>query len=240
MTSDVTLSGTITKAQNTGQQSVKLAEDFSQFLTLLTTQLQNQDPLSPMDSTEFTNQLVQFSQVEQSINTNQKLDSLLSLQLASISSVALGYVGLDVTYTSAEMNFDGTTEVDINYGLSEQASIAKINIYAEDGSLVRSMDAPKSPGAQKVVWDGKDNSDNVMEPGTYSVKVDAANKDGKPMTVSTAVSGNVRGIESQDGVIYLLVGERAIALSSVINASVPEETAEAETGTGTEDETTES
>jgi len=236
MTSDVTLSGTITKAQNTGQQSVKLAEDFSQFLTLLTTQLQNQDPLSPMDSTEFTNQLVQFSQVEQSINTNQKLDSLLSLQLASISSVALGYVGLDVTYTSAEMNFDGTKEVDINYGLSEQASVAKINIYAEDGSLVRSMDAPKSPGAQKVVWDGKDNSGNVMEPGTYSVKVDAANKDGKPMTVSTAVSGNVRGIESQDGVIYLLVGERAIALSSVINASVPEQTA----STTTEDDTTES
>jgi flagellar basal-body rod modification protein FlgD len=98
------------------------------------------------------------------------------------------------------------------------------------------MDAPKSPGAQKVVWDGKDNSGNVMEPGTYSVKIDAANKDGKPMTVSTAVSGNVRGIESQDGVIYLLVGERAIALSSVINASVPEQTA----STTTEDDTTES
>ncbi len=238
MTSDVTLSGTITKAQNTGQQSVKLAEDFSQFLTLLTTQLQNQDPLSPMDSTEFTNQLVQFSQVEQSINTNQKLDSLLSLQLASISSVALGYVGLDITYTSAEMNFDGTNDIDINYGLAEQASVAKVNIYAEDGTLVRSMDAPKSPGAQKVVWDGKDKNGNLMEPGTYSVKVDAANKDGKPITVSTAVSGNVRGIESQDGVIYLLVGERAIALSSVINASVPEKTAEA--ATGTEDETTES
>ncbi|QQG35878.1 MAG: flagellar hook capping family protein [Micavibrio aeruginosavorus] len=224
MTSDVTLSGTINKAQNTAQQSVKLAEDFTQFLTLLTTQLQNQDPLNPMDSTEFTNQLVQFSQVEQAINTNQKLDDLLSLQLASISSVALGYVGLDVTYTSAEMNWDGTQPVDINYGLSEQASVAKVNVYNEDGTLVRSMDAPKTVGAQKVVWDGKDNGGNLVEAGTYSVKVEAADKDSKPMTVTTAVSGNVRGIESQNGVIYLLVGERAIALSSVINASVPPET----------------
>lgn len=226
MTSDVTLSNSITQAQQTAQQSVKLAEDFTQFLTLLTTQLQNQDPLSPMDSTEFTNQLVQFSQVEQSINTNQKLDDLLALQLGSISSVALGYVGMDVTYTSAEMDWNGTKPVDINYGLSAQASVAKINIYKEDGTLARSMSAPTSPGAQKVVWDGKDDNGNVMESGTYSVKVDAADKDGKPMTVSTAVSGNVRGIESQDGVVYLLVGERAIALNSVINASVPEETTE--------------
>lgn len=221
MTSDVTLSSAITQTQKTAQQSIKLAEDFTQFLTLLTTQLQNQDPLSPMDSTEFTNQLVQFSQVEQSINTNQKLDDLLSLQLGSISSVALGYVGMDVTYTSAEMNWDGTTPVEVNYGLSAQASVAKVNVYKEDGTVVRSMDAPKSPGAQQVIWDGKDNNGNIVEAGTYSVKVEAADKDSKPMTVSTAVNGNVRGIESQDGVVYLLVGERAIALGSVINASVP-------------------
>ncbi len=221
MTSDVTLSGAITQTQKTATQSIKLAEDFTQFLTLLTTQLQNQDPLSPMDSTEFTNQLVQFSQVEQSINTNQKLDDLLALQLGSISSVALGYVGMDITYTSAEMNWDGTEPVEVSYGLAAQASVAKVNVYKEDGTLVRSMDAPKSPGAQSVTWDGKDNNGNVMAAGTYSVKVEAADKDSKPMTVSTAVNGNVRGIESQDGVVYLLVGERAIALGSVINASVP-------------------
>ena len=242
MTSDVTLSGAVNKANNTAQQSVKLAEDFTQFLTLLTTQLQNQDPLSPMDSSEFTNQLVQFSQVEQSINTNQKLDDLLAIQLGSISNVALGYVGMDVTYTSAEMNWTGTKPVEVNFGLAAQASVSKVNIYDEAGTLVRSMSAPTSPGAQKVVWDGKDNNGNVLEAGTYSVKVDAADKDGKPMTISTAVTGNVRGIESQDGVVYLLVGERAIALNSVINASVPQEAAAdpAATDTETDTETTES
>ncbi len=83
-----TTTGLADKAAKTNQSGLKLADDMQQFLTLLTTQLQNQDPLSPMDSTEFTNQLVQFSQVEQQITSNQKLDSLLALQLASISSVA--------------------------------------------------------------------------------------------------------------------------------------------------------
>ncbi|HEY0901125.1 MAG TPA: flagellar hook capping FlgD N-terminal domain-containing protein [Micavibrio sp.] len=241
MASDVTLSSVATKAQSTAQQSIKLAEDFSQFLTLLTTQLQNQDPLNPMDSTEFTNQLVQFSQVEQSINTNQKLDSLLSLQMGTISSTALGYVGMDVTYTSAEANWDNTGPVNIHYGLAEQASVAKINIYKEDGTtLVRTLDAPKSPGAQKVEWDGKDNNGNLMEPGTYAIKMDAADKDGKPLTVSTAVNGKVRGIETQDGIVYLLVGERAIALGSVINASVKDSAANTNTNTNDENNTTES
>jgi flagellar basal-body rod modification protein FlgD len=242
MASDVTLSAAATKAQGTQAQSIKLAEDFSQFLTLLTTQLQNQDPLNPMDSTEFTNQLVQFSQVEQSINTNQKLDSLLALQLGTISSTALGYVGMDITYTSAEMNWDNTGPVSIHYGLPEQASVAKVNIYGEDGkTVIRTLDAPKSPGAQKIEWDGKDNAGNVVEKGTYTIKLDAADKNGKPMQVSTAVNGRVRGIETQDGVVYLLVGERAIALGSVINASVKDQAANTNTNTTNEEnDTTES
>lgn len=221
MASDVTLTGAANSAAKTQAQSVKLAQDFNQFLTLLTTQLMNQDPLDPMDSTEFTNQLVQFSQVEQSINTNQKLDDMLALQLGSLSTVALGYVGMDVTYTSTEMNWDGAKPVDINYALEKNASVLKVNIYDEAGTLVRSMDAPKAAGGQQAQWDGKDNNGNVMPEGTYKLKVDAADNDQKPINVTTAVSGNVRGIEAQNGVIFLLVGERAIALNSVIQATHP-------------------
>lgn len=221
MVSDVTTTGLANNAQKTANQTIKLAEDFTQFLTLLTTQLQNQDPLDPMDSTEFTNQLVQFSQVEQGINTNQKLDDMLALQLGSISTVALGYVGMDVTYTSAEMNWDGTKPITINYGLEKEAKVLKVNIYNEQGVLVRSMDAPKAPGAQKVSWDGKDNNGNVMAAGTYSLKVDAADTSDKPIATTTAVSGNVRGIESQNGVVMLLIGERAVSLNTVIQATEP-------------------
>lgn len=226
-----TTSGLAQKAASTGQQSVKLADDFSQFLTLLTTQLQNQDPLSPMDSTEFTSQLVQFSQVEQQINSNQKLDSLLALQLSSISTVALGYVGMDISYVSGEMSYDGETPIDVNYALATEASTCKINIYDEEGTLVYSGDAPKDTGTNSFTWSGKKTNGDPVEEGTYVVKVDALDKDNKAIENSTVVSGHVRGIETQNGVVYVLVGDRAVAMSSIVNATTPKTTAAAPTPT---------
>ncbi len=222
VTDPVTTSGAAYNQQKTGASTVKLAEDFQQFLTLLTTQLQNQDPLSPMDSTEFTNQLVQFAQVEQQINQNQKLDNLVALQLSSISSVALGYVGMDISYISSDMNFDGTNPVDINYALSSEAVTCKINVYDEEGVLVYSKDAPKNTGTNKFTWNGTKTNGEAVEPGTYTVKIDAIDKNNKPIENSTVVTGHVKGIETQNGVVYVLVGERAVMISSIVNATKPE------------------
>ncbi|PJB73095.1 MAG: flagellar hook capping family protein [Alphaproteobacteria bacterium CG_4_9_14_3_um_filter_47_13] len=229
MVSDVTVTGVVQDAQKTQAQSIKLAEDFDQFLVLLTTQLQNQDPMNPMDSTEFTNQLVQFSQVEQAINTNQKLDDLVSLQLGSISSVALGYVGLDASYISSEASYDGAAPVKVSYALEETSSQAKINIYDEKGGLVFTKDVNKEAGAHEFVWDGSHVGGGKVEAGTYTISLDALNHEGKPIDTSTVVSGRVRGIESQNGIIYLLIGERAVPLGQVINATLPEEPVEEET-----------
>ncbi len=221
MTSDVTLGSVVSQSQKTLDQSLKIGEDFSDFLTLLTTQLQHQDPLSPMDSSEFTNQIVQFSQVEQSINTNQKLDSLVQLQLSGISGMALQYVGLDVRYVSAEMDYTGTGEVPVKYSLAKEAVSAKINIYDEDGTLVFSDDAARTAGAHDYVWDGTLSGGGQAPEGTYKIKVDAFDHDDNPVTATTVVTGRVRGIETQNGVVFLLVGERAIPLSTVINATMP-------------------
>lgn len=222
MTSDVTLSGAAAAAGKTQQQGIGLAKDFNQFLQLLTTQLQNQDPLAPMDSTEFTNQIVQFSQVEQQINLNQKIDNLVSLQLASISSVALGYVGMDISYISAEMNYDGDTPVTVNYSLADPALEAKINIYDEAGELVYSGTVPKDAGRHEFVWNGVKTNGQPVGEGTYTVSIDAVDADSKPIDTSTAVSGQVRGIETQNGIIYVLVGDRAVAISSILQARLPE------------------
>lgn len=224
MTSIPSTTDAANQAAKTANQKVTLAEDFSQFLTLLTTQLQNQDPLAPMDSTEFTNQLVQFSQVEQQINANQKMDTLVQLQMASISSVALGYVGMDVSYLSAEMNYDGTNNVTVNYALASDATVSKMNVYNEKKELVYSIEAPKSVGQNKIVWDGTTSNGTKAEPGTYTVSIDAADAAGKPIQTSTVVSGRVRGIESQNGVVFLLIGERAVSLATVVNARIPETT----------------
>ena len=221
MVSDVTLTGSVTDAQKTAGSEFKLAEDFSQFLTLLTTQLQNQDPLNPMDSSEFTNQLVQFSQVEQAINSNQKLDALISMQLANMPTMAMGYVGMDVMYRGSDMNYEGTGPVKINYALERNASVAKVNIFNEEGGLVYTQNVPTETGAHEFVWDGSTNLGDQAEPGTYNVRIDAFDSDNKGIEVSTAVSGRVRGIETQNGIVFLLIGERAVPLSNIINATQP-------------------
>lgn len=211
-----------TDATKTAASATALNGTFNNFLTLLTTQLKNQDPLNPMDSAQFTNQLVAFSGVEQQINTNQKLDNLLALQLNTASTVGLGYVGMDITYTSAEANYDGAAPVNINYSMPSDASTLKVNVYDASGNLVRSMDGAKATGGQQVVWDGKDDSGNAVAAGTYSINVAAADANGQPITAATAVNGTVRGIETQNGSIYLLVGSRAVPLTSVIQAVKPD------------------
>lgn len=221
MVSDVTVTGAAYNAQKTQTQGAKLAEDFNQFLILLTTQLQNQDPLNPMDSNEFTNQLVQFSQVEQAINANQKLDDLVSLQLGSVSSVALGYVGLDVNYISSEMSYDGESPITVKYALGQTAAEAKINIFNEQGQLVYSDRVTKDAGSHEFVWDGSHQGGGKVAAGTYSVSIDALDSDRKSIDTSTVVSGHVRGIESQNGIVYLLIGERAVPLGQILNATLP-------------------
>ncbi len=224
---NTTISGLAQQAADTAKQSATLNTDFDDFLTLLTTQLQNQDPLSPMDSTEFTNQLVQFSQVEQQINSNKKLDSLLALQLSSASNVGLGYVGMDISYTSSEMNFDGNTPVEVNYALSSAASTATLNVYDSAGKLVYSKAAPGNAGNNKITWDGTQDLGGKAAAGTYTVRINALDNEGQGITNSTAVTGRVKGIETQNGVVYVLVGERAVPISSIINAKLPENTTQA-------------
>ncbi len=221
MVSDVTLGSVIGGNNQTGGASNQLAQDFNQFLSLLTTQLQNQDPLSPMDTTEFTNQIVAFTGVEQQINTNQRLDSLLSLQIGNALSSSIGYVGKDVSYISAEFNFDGTRPVDITYALDREAIDSVFRIENEEGEIIFEQDIPGNTGRNEFTWDGKDNDGNTVEPGTYSVRIDALDIDGNSINSTTVVTGEVRGVESQNGLIFLLVGDRAISLGNVLNVSEP-------------------
>ena len=239
-TPDITATGAANSATKTVDAQQTLNTDFTQFLTLLTTQLQNQDPLNPMDSTEFTNQLVQFSQVEQQINSNSKLDSLVALQMNNATSAALGYVGLDITYASAEMNYDGATPVTVNYAMSDAATTATISVLDEDGTVVYNADIPKDVGAHEFVWNGLTTDGLPAPAGTYSINIGATDEKGNALDVATAVTGRVRGIEVQDGIVNLLVGERAVPIANVINAKVPDTsgTNTADTNTGTDTDTT--
>jgi flagellar basal-body rod modification protein FlgD len=237
MVSDVTTLSALQNQEKTRSTGAKLAEDFDDFLVLLTTQLQNQDPLSPMDSTEFTNQLVAFAGVEQSINTNQKLDDLVALGLGTSFSGALNYVGLDVSYLSAEMYFDGETPVNVKYTIDGKAEDTTINVFDESGELVYSKPVSDDDDLEQFVWNGETDSGAIAPVGTYDIRVDALDAQNEPLKVTTVTSGRVRGIETQNGTTFLLVGNRAVSIGNVINvsepgfsaASLPGETPESET-----------
>ncbi len=221
MASDVTINNALDFQAQTSNSSAQLAEDFDDFLVLLTTQLQNQDPLSPMDSTEFTNQLVNFAGVEQQINANQKLDALVATGIGSAFSSALNYVGLDVSYLSSEAYFDGSVPVEVNYAIEGQSVDTTINILSSSGSLVYSQKVSDDDNVENFVWDGRTNGGGIAPAGTYEIRVGAIDAQGDALQTSTVVTGNVTGLETQNGSTFLLVGERAVSLGNIINVSKP-------------------
>lgn len=236
MTTDAVVNSQLAAQQGRTQStSNQLNADFDEFLILLTTQLQNQDPLNPTDTDKFTDQLVQFSQVEQQINTNQKLDTLLTNELNNNPGLALNYVGLDITYPSKELSFDGTNPHNISYVLDEDARSASVNIRDADGNVVYSTDISAAAGTQEITWDGTNNGGETLPAGTYSFSIDAIDLQGSPVAdVPSVVSGRVSGVERQNGAIFLLVGDRAVGQTTVIKAEVPEDN-----GTNTNNENNE-
>ena len=151
------------------------------------------------------------------------LDNLTTLSQNSSLSQALGYVGKQITYTSAEMNFDGSHAVDINFNLPTTAGTAVANIVDEStGNVIDSFPVSTASGNNKISWDGKNSSGTTVAAGTYSIQIAATDaKSGSIESVTTAVSGLVSGFESQDGVPALLVGARSVGLGNVIDTSLP-------------------
>lgn len=218
MVSDVTLSSAVQSQANTQASSSALATDFSQFLTLLTVQLQNQDPLSPMETNEFTNQLVAFTGVEQQINTNQKLDDLVALNLGSSFSQAQNYVGKSISYVSSEFSYTGEPSA-IRYSLPQNAAYSSIKVLNEAGAVVYETDGGKTAGAHEFTWYGETTAGGAAAPGTYEIVVDALDENDKAINATSVVTGRVNGVETQNGSIYLIVGDRAVSVANVLNTS---------------------
>ena len=198
-----------------------LNQTFNQFLTLLTTQLKNQDPLSPMDSTEFTNQLVSFSQVEQQLRTNDTLTKLLSNSSASQTSLGLSYIGLNVDMQGTTFSYPGAGDSKMSYNLSTAASINTISVLDKDGATVYSQTGDTSIGMHDFTWNGKDQSGKQLPVGTYQLRVSALDKDNKNITVTTTVPGYVQGIQTaSDGSIMLIINNQQVPMSSITKATL--------------------
>lgn len=191
----------------------QLSGNFQTFLTLLTTQLKNQDPMSPMDSNQFTQQLVMYSQVEQQIDSNAKLDTLISFGQGQSSSYAMSYLGKSVVLTSGQAALTNGA-ADWTYGLDGAAGTTTLTVTNSSGRVVYTAPGETAAGAHDFAWDGKDNNGNQLSDGTYTLSVASAAKDGSTVTTTVASKGIVTGIDMSGGSPRLVIGTMEIPLSS--------------------------
>lgn len=214
MVANVTTVGQATA--NTDSARNSLATNFDTFLVLLTAQLKNQDPLSPMDSTAFTQQLTQMTGVQQQLLTNDLLTSLLAAQQGGLGGSST-YIGQDVTAVwSADQLTDG--KATWSYELGANATAAKLQVLDGSGKVVWTGAATElGTGTHDFTWDGKTTAGGQMsDGGVYTLKVTASNAKGS-VDSQVLMRGEVTGVEMYDGKPYLKVGNSIIPVSTVIS-----------------------
>lgn len=202
-----------------------MADNFDTFLQILTTQLKNQNPLDPLDTNAFTQQLVQFSGVEQQLKTNEFLEAMvLSTQTAN-SAQAVSYVGKVVTASGSKTEMvDGAAVW--HFAVDEAADI-NATVRDANGSVVFSKTGSVNKGESVFTWDGKGNDGKQRPDGSYSVTIEARNKEGKLVPVATEMTGEVTGVDFSGSEPVLIVGNARVNLSAVL--SVRAKTAETTT-----------
>ena len=200
-----------TQIDNSAQQ---LAGNFNTFLTLLTTQLQNQDPMSPMDSNQFTQQLVEFSGVEQQINTNNSLQQLISLGQANSALNTVGFLGKDVTVLNGNAALQNGS-ADWNYNLGADTASTLLTVTNAAGQVVYSQPGETKSGDHDFAWDGTDNGGTQMPDGAYTLTVTAKANDGSAVASSIKSRGTVSAVDLENNQLQLMIGPMAVSLADV-------------------------
>lgn len=210
---DPTAAGAATGTQQNNALS-QLSGNFNTFLTLLTTQLQNQDPLSPMDSNQFTQQLVEFSGVEQQINTNDNLKTLIGLTQSQGVNNAVGYLGKTVTLTNGKAALSGGA-ANWTYALNNTAAMTALTVTDANGKVVYVTQGETNSGAHSFTWDGKSNAGSDLPDGTYTLTVTAQDSNGTNVNSAVASKGIVDQIDMTGDQPQLMIGPMEIPLSEV-------------------------
>jgi flagellar basal-body rod modification protein FlgD len=189
---------------------------YTQFLQMLTTELQNQDPTSPMDATQFTNQLVSFSQLEQQLQTNASLTTLVADQQSNALSSTLGYLGHNILASGDSVELDGKSASTIYYTLPSQASTATMTVTDSSGATVRTLAVPTAMGLNTVSFDGTEDGNAALPAGDYTYSIQATSSTGAAVSASTYTNGKVTAIDSSTGTTVLHLGNLLVNSSSVV------------------------
>jgi flagellar basal-body rod modification protein FlgD len=201
--------------------NAQVQSEFNTFLTLLTTELQNQDPSSPLDTNQFTSQLVQFSQLEQTLNTNTDLSTLISGQQTNQMATAIGYIGQTVQASGGNFVLDGTDSDSLNYTLPSSAKTATINILNSSGQTIAQIPGTTDSGSNTVSYNGTYPGQPTLPAGQYSFTVTAVDDKGTALQATTSTTGTVTGVDNTNGVVNLHLGNLVIPESTVTEILPP-------------------
>jgi len=190
-----------------------LSSNFNDFLSMLMTQLQNQDPTSPMDTNQFTSELVQFSSVEQQINTNTSLTQLIQLTQGGEVMQASAMTGKQVTASSDHVPLQsGSGTIQFN---TTTAQPVDISIFDANGAKLSDSMLMSSAGTNTWNWNGTDASGRTVPDGSYKFAVIGANADGTTTALAASVIGKATGVQSQSNGMQLQLGALSIGFSQV-------------------------
>jgi len=189
-----------------------IADNFQTFLTLLTTQLQNQNPLDPLDTNQFTQQLVQFAGVEQQLKSNEQLKSLIEIEKTAQSTQALVYVGNTVAVDGSKAQFDKSATWNLT---APKGANANITITSSTGATAYSGNFTLSQGNASFVWDGKGNDGVQWPPGTYTLTATGNDSNGKDIAISTEVQGIVDSVDLTASPPLLSIGGQSYTTDKV-------------------------
>ncbi|MGE5548814.1 MAG: flagellar hook assembly protein FlgD [Solirubrobacterales bacterium] len=207
----------------------KLSENFDTFLNMLTVQLKHQDPLSPMDSTQFTNQLVQFANVEQQINANSNLEKLIGQNTLNAKAMAISYIGRTVEADTDQLPLQNG-EASFSYTLPKQAANCQLVIKDASGAIVRSLSGQTTAGRHEATWDGKNTAGEQLEDGRYTLEVVATAPNGESMDFATTVYGRVTDVASDATDTLVNLSGAVVSLNKVLTVR---ETAAVQSGSST-------
>src|SRR6185312_1299327 len=217
MTTPVNTTNTTNSTVNNGQ--IQLNSDYNTFLQLLTTQLKNQDPLSPMDTNNFTQQLVEMNGVQQQLQTNSLLQSLVNE--SSGAGPAVNLIGKQVQANSPTVSFNGG-QADWTYDLGGQAAAATLNVVDASGKVVWSQAAPDlSSGQHAFNWDGTTLSGGKVTTGNFTLKVTANDSNLQAMSPQVFVQGVVTGVSSDSSGTLLNLGSTSVNYTTVTSIQNP-------------------
>jgi flagellar basal-body rod modification protein FlgD len=194
----------------------QIAGNFNEFLQLLTTQLQNQDPLDPLDTNQFTQQLVEFASVQQQVDMNSNMQTLISLQQTTAATQALQLIGSNVTMNGNSANLSNATGSSATWNLNSSAGgTAAITITNSSGQAAFTGTTTLNAGTNSYSWNGQGNNGVTWPDGSYTIAVTGTGASGQAITVTSQVSGTVSAVNMSATPPTLTVNGQSYPISSI-------------------------